>query len=422
VREDTLRVKADDGTTEIRILTVRSSVHGPVIAEAEGRAFALRVVGLDQPAMFRQYYEMLSARSLEEFEEAMRPIQIPMFTTMYADRDGHIMHLFNGRVPRRSEGDFGYWMGAVPGNTSATLWSEYHAYEDLPRVVDPASGWLQNANDPPWTTTFPEALDASSFPPYMAPRSMHPRAQRSARMLLEDESVSFEEMVEDKFSTRLELADRLLDDLIPAARELGGDKAKAAADILEAWDRNADVDSRGAVLFLNWAMALYGQTRGNPYAVAWDPGDAVNTPDGLANPREAVQVLEMAADTTVARHGAVDVAFGEVYRVRRDGVDLPGNGMSDPAGVFRAAWYQPDADGTQSIMGGDTFVMAVEFSDPIRAVAVLGYGNASQPGSPHRTDQLSLFSEKRVRPVLRTRSEIESDLERRTILPAVSGD
>jgi acyl-homoserine-lactone acylase len=64
--------------------------------------------------------------------------------------------------------------------------------------------------------------------------------------------------------------------------------------------------------------------------------------------------------------------------------------------------------------GGDSFVFALEFSSPLRAEAVLGYGNASQPGSPHRTDQLELFSTKRLRPVWRTRSEIEEHLSGRT--------
>jgi len=58
-------------------------------------------------------------------------------------------------------------------------------------VLDPASGWLQNANDPPWTTTFPLALDPDDYPPYMAPRGpMNFRAQRSAQMLSEDEQLS----------------------------------------------------------------------------------------------------------------------------------------------------------------------------------------------------------------------------------------
>jgi acyl-homoserine lactone acylase PvdQ len=82
------------------------------------------------------------------------------------DRDGHIMHLFNARLPKRPQGDFVYWQGVVSGDTSATLWTEYHPYDDLPRVVDPASGWLHNSNEPPWTTTFPYALDPEDHPPY----------------------------------------------------------------------------------------------------------------------------------------------------------------------------------------------------------------------------------------------------------------
>jgi len=50
------------------------------------------------------------------------------------------------------------------------LWDEIHAYAELPRVLDPPTGWLQNANDPPWTTTLPPVLDPDDYPAYMAPR------------------------------------------------------------------------------------------------------------------------------------------------------------------------------------------------------------------------------------------------------------
>jgi acyl-homoserine-lactone acylase len=46
-------------------------------------------------------------------------------------------------------------------------------------------------------------------------------------------------------------------------------------------------------------------------------------------------------------------------------------------------------------------------------MAVTGYGNASQSGSPHRIGQLQLFSEKRMRPVWRARGEIEANLDSR---------
>jgi len=62
-------------------------------------------------------------------------------------------------------------------------------------------------------------------------------------------------------------------------------------------------------------------------------------------------------------------------------------------------------------------VAAIEFSAPLRAQALIGYGNASQPGSPHRTDQLELFARKQLRPVWRTRKEIEAHLEERLVLP-----
>ena len=78
------------------------------------------------------------------------------------------------------------------------------------------------------------------------------RAQHSARMLAEDENISFKEMITYKHSTRMELADRILDDLIPAAKQ-GNELAKQAARVLGKWDRQANANSKGAVLFAAWA-------------------------------------------------------------------------------------------------------------------------------------------------------------------------
>ena len=80
-------------------------------------------------------------------------------------------------------------------------------------------------------------------------------------------------------------------------------------------------------------------------------------------------------------------------------------------GIFRVLGSAQDRDGKFRATGGDTYVAAVEFADPVRARAILTYGNASQPGSPHRFDQLELFSQKRLRPVWRTRAEVEANLE-----------
>lgn len=407
----TLKVKRDDGSLAIEELEIRRSVHGPVVAEGDGKALALRVVGLDRPQLFAQYWDMARATNLAEFEAAQRRLQMPLFTVMYADRDGHVMHLFGGLTPKRPSGDWSTWSGVVPGTSSDNLWTETHPYEDLPRTVDPPSGWLQNANDPPWTTTFPAVVDADDFPPYMAPRFMHFRAQQSARMLMDDESITFDELAAYKLSTRMRLAERVLDDLEAAVAAHGSERARRALAVLRAWDRTADAASRGGVLFAE----LFREIRkaGVRFAVAWDEQRPLETPDGFADLAAAAAALDRAAATVEERHGALDAPWGDVYRLHRDGRDLPANGGPGDLGIFRVVDYRVNGDGTAEAFGGDSYVAVVELADPVRARALLSYGNASQPGSPHAGDQLELFARKELRPVWRTRAEIEAHLEER---------
>jgi acyl-homoserine-lactone acylase len=407
--EKVLKVKEKNGNLRSESLVVRRSVHGPVLTEKQGKAIALRVVGLDKPAALQQWWDMARSKNFSEFETALKRLEIPMFTVMYADREGHIMHLFNGQVPIRKKGDFKYWSGTIPGNTSETLWTKNHPYGDLPRVVDPPSGWLQNTNDPPWTTTFPSPIAPDNYPAYMAPRGpMDLRSQRSAKMLLEDEKISFAELMRYKHSTQVELASRLLDDLIPAARQ-GSAQARRAAEVLATWDRKVDADSRGAVLFAFWKQAMDDDRL---FAKPWSEDAPLTTPDGLANPAEAVRVLEATATKVEVTYGALDVAWGEVFRL--PGVaNLPANGADGALGVFRSVWFAPGKDNRFQAVAGDSFVAAIEFSNPVKAMALNSYGNATQPGSPHAGDQSQLFARKELRPVWRSRSEIEAHLSSR---------
>ncbi len=407
--EKVLKVKEKNGNLRSQSLVVRRSVHGPILTEKQGKAIALRVVGLDKPAALQQWWDMARSKNFSEFETALKRLEIPMFTVMYADREGHIMHLFNGQVPIRKKGDFKYWSGTIAGNTSETLWSKNHPYADLPRVVDPPSGWLQNTNDPPWTTTFPSAIAPDNYPAYMAPRGpMDLRSQRSAKMLLEDEKISFDELMQYKHSTQVELADRILDDLIPVARQ-GSEKARRAAEVLATWDRKVDADSRGAVLFAFWKQAMDADRL---FAKPWSEDAPLTTPDGLANPAEAVRVLEATATKVEATYGALDVAWGEVFRLPGE-ANLPANGADGALGVFRSVWFAPRKDNRFQAVAGDSFVAAIEFSNPVKAMALNSYGNATQPGSPHAGNQSQLFARKELRPVWRSRSEIEAHLSSR---------
>ena len=80
-------------------------------------------------------------------------------------------------------------------------------------------------------------------------------------------------------------------------------------------------------------------------------------------------------------------------------------------GIFCTLGFRQDQDGRYRAGGGDSYVAVIEFSNPVRARVWLSYGNASQPGTPHRRDQLPLFSRKELRPVWRTCEEMEANLE-----------
>jgi acyl-homoserine-lactone acylase len=355
---------------------------------------------------------MLRARNLPMFESALGMGQLPMFSVLYADREGHILHAHNGLFPVRTMGVWSDWTGVVRGDTTGTLWTTYHAYHELPRVVDPPGGWLQNANDPPWTTTFPAVLDPARFPSTMAPRRpLAFRPQRSVRMLMEDESMSLEEMIDHKYSSYVESADHIIEDLNLAVRMFGNERTARAANVLQRWDRQAEADSRGTILFEAFYREWTRRAGSAAFELPWLESSPLTTPDGLADPRTAVEALEAAAALVESRYGALDVAWGDVHRLRRDGLDFGANGGPGQLGIFRVLGFSDAADGRRVATSGDSWVAAIEFGDPVRAYAILPYGNSSQPGSNHRTDQLPLFARKRMRAVLLERRDIERAVE-----------
>jgi acyl-homoserine-lactone acylase len=400
-----IKVKQADGKIKAEKLTIQSSIHGPIIKQQDGTALALRVVGLDRPGVLEQWWDMAKANSFKQFETILKRLQLPMFTVMYADREGHIMHLFNGQVPIRSQGDFDYWEDIIPGNTSDTLWTKIHPYQDLPRIVDPPSGWLQNTNDPPWTTTFPPAISAKDYPPYIAPQEMDLRSQRSALMLAEDSKISFKEMIAYKHSTHMEIADRLLDNLIPALRQEGSPLAIKVADVLQKWDRQANANSKGAVLFATWLEETDFDTL---FSQPWQTNSPLTTPDGLANPQQAVATLLAVANQIEQNYGAIDVPWGKVFRLQDSNTNLPANGGAGDLGIFRVVYFEPQKSGYFQAVEGDSFVAAIEFSQPVKAMALTTYGNATQPNSTNFGNQFKLFAQKQLRPVWYLRQEVEA--------------
>ena len=414
-RKKIIHYKDDDGKMADKELTILTAAQGPVIKMGKGKALALRMPGYDRPNAGYQWWKMANADNFHEFESALQMAQIPFWNVMYADKAGNIFYLFNGLVPKRSQGNWGYWNRIIPGGKSADIWTEVLPYSNLPKVMNPSSGWLQNTNDPPWSCTFPNVLKPADFPAYMSPQYMDFRNQRSVHMLMENSSISFDQLVEDKLSTRLEMADRILDDLFKAIDQYGTDLSKEAKIILEKWDRKADSNSVGTLLFVRWAnkMNPYKQSI---YTIKWDPMNPLITPDGLADPKAAVAALDEVAAKIKTDFGSLSVPWGRVFRARSRTLNLPGNGTDGSVGSFRVAWPGDEENNIANIGGGDSWVGIIEFGEIVKARVLLSYGNSTQDNDPHNGDQLKLFSEKKLREAHFYSRDVEANKVRREVL------
>lgn len=416
-----IKIKQTDGSFRVHRWVVQYSEHGPVISETGKPTVALRVAGLDRPGMLQQWWDMAKCHSLEQFETVLRRLQIPIFSILYADRAGHVLHLFGGCTPVRPAGSYN-WSGIVPGISDATLWSRVHEYDDLPKVVDPPSGWLQNTNDPPWSTTIPAAIDSRTFPEYLAARQIHPavlfRTISSLRLLSvpgDSHRWSLEEVIHRKHSTRMELADHLLDETLKLLENTANPILQRARQVLSQWDRCANADSRGAVLFVQFARELMKQDR---FRIPWNLSEPLTTPRDFTDAAQVQSTLEKTAREVEDRFGQMDIAWGKVMRLRAGEIDLPAQGGPGEMGCFRVIDFAEDQDRKYRADFGDSYVAIVEFSQPVRAMALLSYGNASQPGSPHRLDQLSLLANNQLRPVWLYRRDLLKHLEARELLPS----
>ncbi len=414
----TLRVKQDDGSVTSEPLVIRSTVQGPVFVKPNGDTIALRVAGLDQPGMLQEYWDMGKAHNFAEFQAALKRLQVPTFNIVYGDRAGHILYIYNGIVPEHTTGDFTYWRKDVSGDTSSTLWTKTHPYEDLPKVIDPPTGFVQNTNDPPWMVTWPTTLKPSDFPPYMAPLTgVTMRSEQSVRLLMSKPKLTYDDFVEFKYANRALLADRILPELLAAAESSDDANVKDAVIVLKAWDHVFNPESKGALLFEMWCTKFMGanfMSEAN-FAKPFSLDAPLDTPSGLRDSAAAVKMLGAAAVDTKAKFGSLDRPYGEVTKYHAGDVTVPGESGSGSIGIFPSMIFgRFGADGTRDAISGETWISAVEFTTPLKAEGLMSYGNSTQPNTKHRSDQVALLGERKLRTLWMTRPDILKHLEEET--------
>lgn len=244
----------------------------------------------------------------------------------------------------------------------------------------------------------------------MAPAMGMPlRSQRAVNLIIDNQSISFDQLIGYKLNTGMESADRFLDDLFGSIEKYPDTATVNAIAVLKKWDRKTDINSKGAILFAAW----WDGVRSNMFETPWSPEHPFESPDGLKYPKLVSDLLVKAANNVRNKYGSIDVAWGDVYRFRMNGIDYPANGGPDQYGIFRTIYYTEDTDNKMYAVAGDTYVAITEFGKKVRAQVLLSYGNSTQPGNKHVGDQLKMMSEKKLRPALLSMDDILKNLERR---------
>jgi acyl-homoserine-lactone acylase len=404
-----VQVKTGAGI-ERRPQTFLQSHVGPVIRIEAGVAYAYRSASLDLVEFVTEWHEMARARSLAEFRKALEMEGLPLLNIGYADREGNVFYLYNGRIPRRPDGFD--WANPVSGEDRRTNWLGIHPLADLPQLLNPRGGYIQNGNDAPWYTNRRQVIDASRFPKYFSADGLNLRSQEGVRRLEERESFTIEDVVRARNDHSLLLARRLRQPLADALADCRpADDFAGLKTVIGNWDGRTDSESRGGVLFERW-WELYSKRARPAYREPWSAAHAFDSPNGLGDGAAACSALSEAAAEVTKEFGRIDPAWGEVHRFRRGTADLPIAGAAGRLGSFPVTDYARDRDGKLRAIGGDSYVLAVEFAGAPHALSVLAYSQSSDSASRHFNDEGAMFASGELKPLWFTESDIRANLER----------
>jgi acyl-homoserine-lactone acylase len=383
---------------------------GPVVHRNETKVYVLRSACYENYRAYEQWLRMTQTKNFAEFRQAVAMNQVPMFNICYADHVGNIFYLWNGTVPNLPHP--ANKATAQHAARSSEIWTAFHKTDELPQLVNPPGGYVQNCNSPPFFTNLHAPIDPAKFPPHMQTNDVSLRTQHSLRLIHNDRKFTLEEVCNLKHSPLMLLGERVKADLIALIRaSQPTSELESAAKALEDWDNTVKVESRGGTLFANWWQRYSEKDkRPNLFAVRWSAAEPTATPRGLAEPERALKMfLEALADVN-SSFGRADVAWGEAHRIRKGAVDLPVSGGPGTMGCFRVLDYRKAGDGKLVANTGDSFVFAVEFSQPPKAYSVLAYSQSDVEGAPHFSDQAALFAAGKMKRVAFTDAEIQAQL------------
>jgi acyl-homoserine-lactone acylase len=424
VRPVTIRYRTADGQIATRSFTTYRTHHGPIVRSADGRWIAFAM--MDKPVeALQQSFLRTKARDLSSFLAiAGRFKANSSNNTLFADGKGEIAYLHPQFVPKRND-RFDYTK-PVDGSDPATDWHGLHALSELPSVVRPTSGWVQNTNAWPYRAAGPNSPDPARYPRYMDTDGENFRGLHAQQMLTGSHGWTLEKLQAAAYDSYQPGFAVLIPTLLAAYDALPASdrrKAELAGPVtaLRSWNYRWSADSVAQSLAMVWGAALKKELN----APKSEPGNKVmmrlardTTPD------QKLRALQAAVARLTGDFGRWQVPWGEINRIQRisPAINPPysDNAPSLPVPFAEGSYgslaslRSEQKPGTKRWYGnyGNSFVAVVEFGKRVRAHAVTAGGESGHPESPHFNDEAQRYASGDLRTVYFYPDQLKGHTER----------
>ena len=403
--------------------TVFRTHHGPIIRDQDGKWISIRLMQEPVKAL-SQSYGRTKTKSYDEFHKVMDLHTNSSNNTIFASADGDIAYFHANFIPKRDP-KFD-WMKPVDGSDPATEWGELLSVDESPLVHNPASGWLYNTNNWPYSAAGASSPKLRDYAKYVESGGENPRGIHAIRVLDGKKDFTLGSLIAAAYDSYLTAFDPLLPPLFdaydraPASDPL---KAKLSEQItmLRGWDKRWSTTSIPTSLAVFWGDDLWRRVRANADSEAMSVYDYMAK---RATPAQLLGALASASDTLAANFGSWKTPWGDINRFQRLTGDIvqPFNdsGPSIPVGFTSSRWGSLASFGARAYpntkkwygTSGNSFVAVVEFGDSVKAKAVTAGGESGDPKSPHFNDQAARYSTGDLRDVYFYPSQLQGHTTR----------
>ena len=422
VKEIAVPFKTDSGVAEKKF-TVYYTSHGPVIGESGGKWITIHLMNEPVKAL-TQSYSRTKSKNYKDFRQIMELHTNSSNNTIFADADGDIAYFHGNFIPRRDQ-KFD-WTKPVDGSNPATEWHGLLSVDETPYLRNPASGWLYNSNNWPWSAAGPSSPKKENFPPYVETGGESARGLHAIRVLHDKKDFTLDSLMSAAYDSYLTWFETPIPCLVKAWDEASaGDVRKARLagqiDALRNWNLRWDVDSVATSLAVFWGENIQKRVGADARKSGIYMSDFICT---KTSPDLLLQSLSEASDRLVADFGTWKTPWGQINRFQRLNDDIApsfnDSGPSIPVGFTSAIWGSLASFGARPYLGtkkwygtsGNSFVAVVEFGDKVHAVAVTAGGESGDPTSKHFDDEAQRYSSGNLREVYYYRDQLQGHTER----------